>query len=277
MLQIGGKELMQKVAEGEGVPFDLQLQIAAFLAPVFIVLTLVFVRFVDRKPIYEIGAIWPPGRTKEAPLHLALAGLGAVIVLGAWRVLVGVVATFKVTPGEEAVEVSALRPEILFFALGFVSAAILEEWVLRGYIFSALREQLPWVHAGGVAALLSVLVSVPRPGSSATGLVNGFLFAMVLAAMRELTGSLWPGVLFAATWKTFMGSVLSLPINGVIVPRLENIEVDGPDAFVGGGHGPQGSWLLAALLALTLIVLAGRLAVDEVVEEEDEDDGDDFF
>ena len=41
-----------------------------------------------------------------------------------------------------------------------LAAACLTEWILRGYIFSTLREQLSWVHAGGVAAMLFVLPSL---------------------------------------------------------------------------------------------------------------------
>ena len=104
--------------------------------------------------------------------------------------------------GYDDVAATAELGQIALFAGGFLAAACLEEWILRGYIFSTLREQLSWVHAAGVAALLFVLLSLANTDIEAAGLVNTFLLGLLLGAMRELTGSLWPGVFFHAAWNT---------------------------------------------------------------------------
>lgn len=265
----GNEELWKKISEGEGLDIGLILTIEACLLLPIVATTLGFIRFVDRKLPFEIGATWPPGEVERAPRDLAGAMLTALVVLGFWRGLAGMVATFEpVMAGDDPQNANLSR--VALFAIGFLAASCLEAWILHGYIYSALREQLSWVHAGGVSALLFVLPQAASPEVPAAGLVNAFLIAMLLAAMRELTGSFWPGVLFHGTWNTLTGSFFGLPVSGLEVPRIQTFKITGSEVWTGGEFGPEGSWLLSALVILALIRLAARLTEDVEVDEVDE-------
>ncbi len=269
-------ELQAILSGTETLDAGLMLGIEAFLAPAVMIATVAFVRLVDRKPLFEIGVLWPPDGRHQAPGQLLLAFVGAVGLLSAWTALASLFmrferreATVLETPPNDGLS------QIALYALGFLAAACLTEWILRGYIFSALREQLSWVHAGGVAAMLFVLPSLVSSEVRPAGLVNGFLLGLLLGALRELTGSLWPGVLFHAAWNTILGSVLSLPVSGISFPRLFEVTVEGSESWTGGDYGPEGSWLMTFLLLVAVVALAGVLSRDELPPEKDDDEEDD--
>jgi len=250
---------------GKAVPeLSLWLWIEALLAVPVVAATIAFVRFVDRKPLYAIGAAWPPGRGGQAGLHLGAALGMAAAVLGVWYLGAGLVVRFDVTASPEAPGTGALAA----YALGFLGAACLEEWILRGYVYSALRERLSWVNAGGIAGLLFVLPQLTSPDVTAPGLVSAFLLGMTLAAVREITGSLWPGVVFHGGWNFLMGCVLALPVSGNSLPSVRRVEVTGSETWSGGAYGPEGSWLMVALLLLVVVGLASVLGGGEEASED---------
>lgn len=262
----------QAVLTGEtrmGIGFWLGIE--ALVAPFVIAVTVAFVRFVDRKPLRAVGALWPPGQASRAARDLLASAAGAAAILGLWYVIAGLAVRFEVRPLAEAAEGTpvASAGRLMLLALGFLVAAANMEWILRGYIYSALREKLSWVHSGGIAALLFVMFQLLSPGIPAVGLVNAFLLGFVLAGLRELTGSLWSGTVFHGSWNFFMGSVLALPVSGEAVPALRAVEVTGPERWSGGDYGPEGSWLATVLLLAAVVALAAVLSRGEPEEAEE--------
>lgn len=270
------EELQAILAGTKALDPALTLGIEAALAPLVMIATLLFVRWIDRKPLFEVGILWPPDARHQAPVHLLLAVVGSLGILSLWTALVSLFASFH--RREQALVETAPNAglsQIALYALGFLAAACLTEWILRGYIFSALRERISWVHASGVAAVLFVLPSLASPDLRTAGLANTFLVGLLLGALRELTGSLWPGVLFHAAWNTILGSILSLPVSGILFPRLFDVKLEGDEAWTGGDYGPEASWLMTFLLLLAVVALAGFLSRDELPPEKAEDDQDD--
>lgn len=255
------------------VDFSFWLEIEALLAPLVILVTIGFVRVVDRKPLRAIGALWPAGAGGRAVRDLVASFFGAAGLLGLWYVVAGLAVEFEIGPvapeaGGKAV--TASPAELLLLALGFLAEAALYEWILRGYVYSTLREKLSWVHAGGIAALLFVLLQLVTPGIPAPGLVTAFLLGFILAAIRELTGSLWTGAVFHGSWNFVMGSILALPVSGNAVPARHSVTVTGSELWSGGEYGPEGSWLMAGLLLAAVVALAGVLSRGEESEEDAE-------
>lgn len=265
-------EEQRQVLAGEvdkGIGFFLKVH--ALQAPMVMMATLAFVRFLDKKPFHAIGVVWPPevlpGR---AARDLLFSLLGAGAVLGLWYVVAGFLVRFEsdgVTTSGTVSPAGVL--ELTFLGLGFLISASIHEWMLRGYIYSTLREKLSWVHAGGISALLFAGLQLGNPAMPAAGLASAILLGFLLAVLRELSGSVWTCAVFHGAWNFFMGSILSLPVSGTLVPSLRQVQVHGPTALSGGEFGPEGSWLMVVLLLLGVVGLAAVLLRHEVAPDEE--------
>ncbi len=268
--------LLEAIRAGEAeMDIAFQLWIEAMLAPIVIVMTALFVRFVDKQPLWAIGALWPPGRGSTAARDLLAVALAAATLLTTWYFLASLVVTFDVGVGVEAAQgapVADSLGHLVLLALGFFAASCLEEWILRGYIYSALRARFSWVHSAGITALIFVLPNLANPDFVAPGLVSAFLIGLLLAAIRELTGVLWTCVVFHGSWNFLTGSIFSLPVSSHAVPGLRPVTVSGPELVSGGDYGPEGSWLMVVLLILAVMAVAWVLTrgeEPEAVEDED--------
>lgn len=144
---------------------------------------------------------------------------------------------------------------LLGFVLMFLLLIFQDELIYRGYIFSTLRRRWSWVHAAGLTNLLALSLYAGHDEAGPAGLLNFFLLGLVLAAMREKTGSLWMSTLFGGIFAAVEGCVLSLPLHGLTYPSLFDHRLDGPASLTGGAFGPRGSWTLSGIL-LVLVMLS---------------------
>jgi membrane protease YdiL (CAAX protease family) len=234
------------------------------LAPVLVPLTVAFVRHFDRRDVASLGARLPAGGWGAAARQAVAVGLGVAGLLGVWlggvalvgRVhLAGLAAGFSAGPawlpgplGGGAVLGLTL--------LGFLVGGAVEEWVFRGYVFRVLRERWSWATAAGASALTFALFHGLNPDVDPAALVNTFLLGVALAALVEGSGSLIAPSLAHGLWNFLMGSVLSVPVSGLTLSHLLDLEVAGPPWLTGAGYGPEGSWLLTGLLLPLILGLA---------------------
>ena len=242
-----------------GFGFSEEFALLAFTLgiPPQILITWLFVRFIDRRTLASLGARWPDGGRGAALRQLATAPLGAVAVLGAWLALI-----LALPKALAAVRFGGISPEfthapawwplppvllLLLMLLGFLLQGGLEEWVMRGYIYRTLRERwAPWISALTSSALFSLL-HVWNPNVSLLALLNIVLAGMVLAALVERTGSLWSATLAHGAWNFAVACLLSVPVSGVPLFHLLKVAVAGNAELTGGGFGPEGSAVLTAI------------------------------
>ena len=262
-LQLLGIPLPQ-VEQGEQPDVAILLLAQALMLPPVCFVTVLWLRRVDHKSPSAVGLGRPGGGDSTLASRQLIGGvLGAGMLLTGWWILVSLLAEIRVEPAES----STLT--LLGIAVGFLAAACLEEWVFRGYIYSTLREQLPWVHAAGMTSVLFTMLHLSNPGVGAAGLFNTFVLGLLLAAVREATGSIWPAVAFHAAWNSLIGVVLSLPVSGLVTPRLFQVTTGGGEHWTGGDYGPEGSWLLVGLLFAALGIMANTLPEPNSDDAED--------
>lgn len=266
LLLLDAEEKKQLLSGQLDLKVGFLLAVNALLAPLVIAVTVGFVYFVDRKPLHAIGAVWPPGAGRRVPRDLAASFAGAAAILGLWYVVAGLMVRFEPGDAVTAGDTTASGLEILLLGLGFLVSASADEWILRGYVYSSLREKLSWVHAGGISAFLFAMFQLVRPGVPAPGLASAFLIGMLLAAVRELSGSLWTCVVFLGSWNFLMGCVLALPVSGSSVPAFHSVKVEGSALWSGGEFGPEGSWLMVGLVLLVVVAAAAVLGQGEDAE-----------
>lgn len=269
------EELFQNQPDGEPpvLPLLVGLKAQLFLIPIILAVTGLFAA-TDRRTLADLGVAWPAKRIVGPVAQVLGVAAAAVAILGAWRLLAEQWITFTTLAEFPADQVEAMGPwlppdalGLVLFGLAFLALGFADEVIFRGYVYAVLRDRLPWIHCAGLAALLFALF---RPGDEsvlAPSLLNVFLLGILLAGLREASGSLLLGSLFNGVWNFVLGCVLSLPISGLQMPRLESLQVEGPIWATGGDYGPEGSWLLTGFLLLA--VLGVTAWVESGMEDDD--------
>jgi membrane protease YdiL (CAAX protease family) len=263
LVQLVGDAAFRK--GGIGSSSEILLAVTVLTIPPQLLVTWLFVRFLDRRSLASIGLRWPNGGPPAAARQIAAASLGAVAVLGVWLGLVlalpaslAAVHYGGVSPDLSQAPVWWPLPPVLLLVallLGFILQGGLEELIIRGYIYHTLRERWrPWLSALG-SSVLFALLHLGNPDVSTSALLNIVLAGMVLAALVERTGSLWSATLAHGAWNFAVACLLSVPVSGVRIFHLLSVTLTGDPGLTGDGFGPEGSWLLTLLGAVLTLGL----------------------
>ncbi|MGD2113984.1 MAG: type II CAAX endopeptidase family protein [Acidobacteriota bacterium] len=259
------------LVDGE-IPVSALLFVFVCLAPVMVSATLIFLRTLDRRPLRSIGVRWPADGAAGVAREAAWGAGAALGLLGLWIVVAAVPAelrfdglseSFGFDPATGPAWIPAWLSGtggglvvLALYCLGFLIQSGLEEWVFRGYVYRALRERWSWATVAGATSLVFSVLHMRNPGIEPAGLVNTFLLGIVFSAAVEATGSLWPVMAGHGAWNFAMASVLGVPMSGVRVNGMLDFAVDGPGWATGAAYGPEGSWLMTALLVLAAAGMA---------------------
>jgi uncharacterized protein len=234
---------------------ELLLVGVACQVPLTVGLTWLFVRFLDRRTLASLGARWPRGGPRTARRQLVTYSLGAVALAGCWLLLILALPESLASLHAGGIDTgfAAGGPSWWRLLLLFLIQGGFEEWVVRGYIYRALKERWrPWWAALASSVLFSML-HLANPGVSALALVNLVLAGLVFAALVERSGSLWGAAIAHGVWNFTIACLLSLPVSGVRLFHLLQVSVTGDETLTGGSFGPEGSLVLTAMgLALTV-------------------------
>jgi membrane protease YdiL (CAAX protease family) len=253
---------------GFGRSSELLLLAVVLTAPPVVAVTFLFVRTLDRRPIASIGARWPEGGRRAALRQTVTHPLATLALLGTW-----LAAILALPPSLATVrfggtsEVFSSGPAwwpfppallLLLLLAGFLIQGGLEEWIVRGYIYRALKDRWrPWVAALASSILFSLLHAT-NPNISAVALVNIVLAGLILAALVERSGSLWGATLAHGVWNFTVACLLSVPVSGLEAFHLLDVSIGGNERLTGGEFGPEGSLVLTALGLLLTAVLWSR-------------------
>ncbi|HYW40277.1 MAG TPA: type II CAAX endopeptidase family protein [Terriglobales bacterium] len=136
-----------------------------------------------------------------------------------------------------------------YYAVLFLVTGFFEDFLMRGYSQWVLSQGMNFWPA---AALLSVAfgyIHGGNPGESETGLVATGLIGFFLCLTLRRTGDLWWAVGFHMAWDWGESYLYSVPDSGTILPgHLLNSSLHGPDWLAGGSVGPEGSYLVFAVI-----------------------------
>jgi len=105
--------------------------------------------------------------------------------------------------------VSGTLPLVFAFASLVVVPPIVEEIVMRGFLYTSLKKWLPAIIAAVVVSILFGMAHLPEGGGAGplwVGAIDTFTLSMVLVFLREVTGNLWAGVTLHAL-KNFVAFV----------------------------------------------------------------------
>ena len=210
---------------------DAWVELAAALLATFVVL-----RLIDGLPWSTVGlgpAAARPALLARGFVVGALAiGVPILVLLGAhWLVR---------APGER----EAFLPASLRVSIFLLPAALAEEVLFRGYIFSVLRGVWGWRITLVVTSVLFGLLHLMNPGATLLSLSLVMLAGIFLGGVLVATGSLYASWMAHFAWNWTMAVVFHTAVSGIAAYPMEFPEyrvVDrGPDWATGGIWGPEG-------------------------------------
>jgi membrane protease YdiL (CAAX protease family) len=247
-----GLELVPQAAQGSfGL---LSLGLAEGLAMVAVMAVW---RFVDRRPIVELGfrrerAVWRWFRGAAA----AALMMGFVVLV--WYTLLDG-ASWDVNP-DPARTVAVLVGGLL----GYLIQGPAEEVLFRGYLFENLRNEWGVPTAVVVSSLAFGAFHGFNPAFGPLPLLNLVLFgvAMALYKVRLDDDQLWGVCAIHTIWNWLQQVVFGLPNSGIATATSNAAFVVTPNASLpgpvwGGGFGPEGT-LGATLVLLAVVGVAVR-------------------
>lgn len=256
-------ELLHSLAFDDEESFALGIVKIALSALAVVVGTLLAARFLDRRPVSDLGLQFTPHWWRDLGYGLFLGAFLMLLIFLVelaldWVTVEEILFTSRKVPFSLAV----FYPLTLYLAVG-----IYEELVSRGYQLKNMAEGLSfspvgqkrgmllaWLISSGIFGLLHAF----NPNATTISTVNLFLAGLFLGLPFILTDQLAIPIGIHITWNFFQGNVFGFPVSGTSANETTFIAVQqgGPDLWTGGAFGPEAGLLgIAAMIVGSLLIV----------------------
>jgi membrane protease YdiL (CAAX protease family) len=150
----------------------------------------------------------------------------------------------------------------LIAAVQLVPSAFAEELLVRGYLFTAIREGAGEQWAVAATSMIFGALHAWNPDPSGWSIACVTLAGIFLAVVRLQLNSLYAATLAHLVWNLSQVSVLHAPVSGWSLPAPGyTLQDHGPAWLTGGSWGPEGgvAAALGMLVAIFLLLRRPRL------------------
>lgn len=215
--------------------------------------TLTFAFLTQPDPLAMLGLTWSSDSLSLAWSGVVL-GFACVMLMFSAGILMGFIRVSRMDSTDgDGKRVAA------FFAgsSDYVTGAVLEELVIRGYTYYVLNELLGWSSAIIISAAIFSLAHLVRPNRIPfVFTVNALFFGLLTGVCRYATGGLWLPIGLHLAWNVTAGPLLGLPYSGAPYDKgLFKSEVSGPVWLMGGFYSPDAGMLGTFALLLAAVGL----------------------
>jgi len=239
------------VGHDVGMPF-IVIALSEFLSAIAVlVLTFVFVIYLDRRPPETIGfnrsGTW--GIEIVLGLFLGVGMMGLMFFasyLAGWSKVTGAIF------GSSHVKILVLTAEALLF---WVSTGIVEETMMRGYVQKNLECKYGAVAALVITSITFGLMHSLNPGASIKAFIGTTLAGFILGYAFLATGRLWLPIAFHFSWNCAEGLIFGFPVSGMPSPAWIQQKFAGPVIWTGGKFGPEAGLMTPLVLILGTLII----------------------
>lgn len=142
------------------------------------------------------------------------------------------------------------------WGLLFAVAAFAEEMLFRGYLQVTLARTIGFWPAAALLSLVFGLVHLMNAHETTFAIITTILIGVVLCLCLQLSGSLWWGIGFHASWNWAQAFLYGAPASGYrIHDSLLLSRAVGPSFWNGGNAGPESSVLALPIIAIAAVVV----------------------
>ena len=143
----------------------------------------------------------------------------------------------------------------LLYALLFGLVALAEETMVRGYALVQLSRAMTFWPAAILLSILFGAMHISNTGESWMGVFSAGAVGLVLGYSFYRSGSLMWALGFHAAWDYAQSFVWGVADSGVVTPgTLFTSAFHGPEWLTGGAVGPEASYLILPVLAISAAV-----------------------
>jgi hypothetical protein len=144
-------------------------------------------------------------------------------------------------------------------ALFLLPAALAEELLMRGYIFSVLRETIGWKNTLIATSIAFGLLHLRNPGANPESIIVVIIAGFFLGTILLVTESLYAAWMAHFAWNWTMAAALHTSVSGlgVTAPNYHIIG-SGPAWLTGGSWGPEGGLAAGVSMIALLFYLHAR-------------------
>jgi uncharacterized protein len=175
----------------------------------------------------------------------ALWGIGSLSVL---MLALRVTGVFEF--GSVALHGARIWKFAAYYAVLLLLTGFFEDFLMRGYSQWVLSQGMNFWPAAALLSFAFGYIHGGNPGEAKTGLVAAGLIGFFFCLTLRRTGDLWWAVGFHMAWDWGESYLFSVPDSGAILPgHLLHSSLHGPDWLTGGSVGPEGSYLIFAVIA----------------------------
>ena len=195
------------------------------------------------------------GRPSAQPSLLTSGFLMGALAIGVPCVVLLLVGKLRITPAAHGSWiVSALE-----MALFLLPAAAAEELLMRGYIFSVLRESIGWKNTLIATSIVFGLLHLRNPGANPETITVVIIAGFFLGTILLVTESLYAAWMAHFAWNLTLAAGLHTSVSGIVstVPNY-HVVPSGPAWLTGGSWGPEGGVAAALGMFVFLFYLHGR-------------------
>lgn len=195
------------------------------------------------------------GRASAQPALLTSGFLIGMVAIGVPCVVLLLMHELRVVPAASGSWPVAAAQMALFL----LPAAAAEELLMRGYIFSVLRESIGWKNTLIATSIVFGLLHLRNPGAdpeTITAVIIAGFFLGTILLVTESQYAAWMAH-FAWNWTMAAGLHTSVSGLGVTAPNYHVID-SGPDWLTGGSWGPEGGVAAALGMFAFLFYLHAR-------------------
>lgn len=222
------------------------LLFSLFFTAALIILTIVYVRFIEKRRLGTMGMV----RSKWLQKYVVGFGLG--LLLSAITI---VPALFI-----EDVTYHGFTWTVVFFLLAFIMQSASEEVFFRGFMMTAIARKIGIVWAVIISSAVFALFYIFNGGMSILSTLTLFFVGATLALYILRTGSLWAACGLHAAWNFATGLVAKIDIGGLSIdyavvtlgddiPTVEESLIGDPGHLV---------YIVIFLVVIALILFAGK-------------------
>jgi len=210
-----------------------------------LLITWVFVRFIDRKPFYTLGFV-----KKSMGRDLVLGTLAGFVMMALGFYLL-------VAFGEITIKsVQADYIKIFSGIILFIIVAINEELIFRGYILNNLMDSMPKYWALLASSVLFGILHLGNDNIDAIGFSNIILAGFLLGVSYVYTKSLWFPIALHFSWNYFQGTIFGYAVSGNTTYSLIKQSRPADTIWNGGAFGFEASLTAIVFLLIFTFFIA---------------------